>query len=243
MPRGSPPVERECKQCHGLFRVYASHLPEKMESYGIKGAGTFCSRECYAQWQRENLGGPSHPQYKRIKRVCKICSTAFFIPPKQLKQLGGGSFCSKKCFAEARRQKLLDDNPSLKPEVQAKLRDMWADPEFKERTLRAQLKGLFKRPTSLERQFINLIRQEALPYKYTGDGSFLIGFKNPDFVNINGAKICIEVGHNYFHPDPWAEKRRAHFAKYGWECLIFMVSGNKLNEPEVLSVLKGEAKV
>jgi hypothetical protein len=120
----------------------------------------------------------------------------------------------------------------------------WQDPEYREETIKKSLKGLFKRPTTLEKQFIKLIEQYHLPYKYTGNGSFLIGFKNPDFVNINGAKICIEVANHYHHQGNWANERIAHFSKYGWECLIFFAKGekdNKLNKEEILTKLNSNA--
>ena len=39
---------------------------------------------------------------------------------------------------------------------------------------------------------IDLINKYNLPYKYTGNGKFILGGKNPDFVNVNGEKICEE---------------------------------------------------
>ena len=108
--------------------------------------------------------------------------------------------------------------------------------EQKEKRIKASLKGLFKRPTSLEKQMIEIINKHNLPYKYTGDGSFLIGYKNPDFVNINGEKICIEVANTFHHKEDYPEKRKEHFAKYGWECIVFRT--NKLEENEVLKMVR-----
>ena len=114
----------------------------------------------------------------------------------------------------------------------------WQDPEYREKTIERTLKGLIKRPTSLEKQMIDIIQRNNLPYKYTGDGSFIIGFKNPDFININGEKVCIEVGNIFHHQPPYEEERKVHFAKYGWKCIVFMT--NKLNEQEILDTLRGE---
>ena len=88
-------------------------------------------------------------------------------------------------------------------------------------------KANWKRPTSLEKRFIKIIEKYNLPYRYTGNGSFLIGYKNPDFVNTNGDKICIEVANHFHHQGNWAEKRIEHFAKWGWKCLIFWSKRNK----------------
>ena len=202
---------RICKYCGKEFSEYAAHIKI--------GDGIFCSMECKASWQHENIVGPKHPQWTRIERTCEICGKTFFIKPSHLGYKCQGRYCSLKCMGEARRiQKL----------------KQWQDPEYREETIKRSLKGLFKRPTSLEKQFIKLTDEYQLPYKYTGDGSFLIGFKNPDFVNVNGAKVCIEVAEPYFHKPSYAKKRTQHFAKYGWKCYVFFSQNGKLNKEEVL---------
>lgn len=124
---------------------------------------------------------------------------------------------------EHRRKISLAKRGKHYPKVGLAMKLQWQNPEYREKTIRAQLKGLFKRPTSLENKFIELCNEANLPYKYVGDGSFIIGFKNPDFINTNGKKICVEVANKVqvHHPNGWAEKRIEHFKKYGWECLIF----------------------
>ena len=116
----------------------------------------------------------------------------------------------------------------------------WQDKSFREKVITATLKGLIKRPTSLEKQMIDIIHKYNLPYKYTGDGSFLIGDRkwNPDFVNTNGEKVCIEVANTLVihHKEGYEQRRKEYFAKYGWECIVF--STNKLNEDKVLEKLR-----
>ena len=48
-------------------------------------------------------------------------------------------------------------------------------------------------PSRLETKTINIIKKLKLPYKFVGNGKFFIERKNPDFININGEKIAIEV--------------------------------------------------
>ena len=99
--------------------------------------------------------------------------------------------------------------------------------EWNENRIRNSLKGLMKRPTSLERRFIEEI---IIPYNfslnYCGDGSLLIGFKNPDFVESNGNKKCVEIANEVelHHPKGWDTIRINHFKKYGWDCLIIWES-------------------
>ncbi len=102
-------------------------------------------------------------------------------------------------------------------------------------------KNLCKRPTSLEKKMINYIKKNNLNFKYTGDGSFIIGGKNPDFVNINGSKICIEIGNHYHHKNNYEQKRKKHFAKYGWSCYTLIM--DKFNQEKVkrlFSEISGE---
>jgi very-short-patch-repair endonuclease len=133
-------------------------------------------------------------------------------------------FC-KKCNT-------IHKNPSYCP------KGNWNDKIYREKTIKAQLNGLLKRPTSLEQKMIDIINRNNLPYKYTGNGEFLIGFKNPDFVNVNGQKICIEVANIFHHQGNYEEKRKEHFAKYGWKCIVF--KQDILNENEVLEKLSKE---
>jgi hypothetical protein len=99
--------------------------------------------------------------------------------------------------------------------------------------------GVMKRPTSIEKLFMHIASKYDLPYKYVGDGSFWINRKNPDFVNCNGEKICIEVANHYHHPDPWDKERIEHFRRCGWECLVFFCGNdNKFDISEEAIVNK-----
>jgi len=133
------------------------------------------------------------------------------------------------------------------------VKGFWLNPLIRERMIRGIIKSLNIRPTSLEYQFINFIQQNNLPYKYVGDGSFLIGYKNPDFININGEKICIETASKFYKQKnsryknnlEYEKERIAHFKKYGWKCIIIFaeLKHRKWNynktEDEILGLLRG----
>lgn len=104
---------------------------------------------------------------------------------------------------------------------------LWQNPIYREKVIKNSLKALFKRPTSLEKEFIVFVKEHNLPYKYVGDGSFLIGFKNPDFIDTNGKKICIELRPkimcqfwNKCSPEEYEGKQIEHYLKYGWKCIV-----------------------
>lgn len=132
------------------------------------------------------------------------------------------------------------NNPMKDPKTAKKhsetMKIKWKDIFYRDKVIKNTLKGLFKRPTSLEKQMIEIIKRNNLPYKYTGDGSFLIGYKNPDFINTNGKKICIEVANTIHHKEDYEQKRKEHFAKYGWKCIVFRT--NNLYENEVIKKIK-----
>jgi len=95
------------------------------------------------------------------------------------------------------------------------------------------------RPTCLEKQMMEIIQRNNLPYKYTGDNSFIIGYKNPDFVNVNGEKIIIEVASPFWHKRNYEETRKEHFSKWGWKCLVFFGSDRLFkSEKEILKEVK-----
>jgi len=74
--------------------------------------------------------------------------------------------------------------------------EKWKNPEFVKKTVRNVLKKSMQRPTSYENKISELCIKYHLPFIYTGDGTFLIGRKNPDFIN-KEKRIAIEVFNDY----------------------------------------------
>lgn len=103
-------------------------------------------------------------------------------------------------------------------------------------------KKLAPRPmSSLETKMLGIIEKNNLPFKFTGNGEFFIERKNPDFVNINGQKIAIEVYYKRHKEmfrgglEDWKRERDEIFKKYGWKLLFF--AETELTEDYVLSIL------
>ncbi len=102
--------------------------------------------------------------------------------------------------------------------------------------------------TQPELKFINLIKKYKLPFKYTGDGKFWIENINPDFVDCNGRKICIEVFGDYWHNPlkkiglKWNNTeigRKKILSKYGWRCLVLWEHELKtLSDDRILNKIK-----
>lgn len=117
-------------------------------------------------------------------------------------------------------------DPRYRQETVARLhqgRDAsWADPDCKARRIQRMLQASWRRPTYIEQKVIDAIEEYNLPYRYVGDGAFILDGKNPDFMNTNGQKKLLEVFGEYWHDrnSSEAEDRQNAFAKYGFHTLI-----------------------
>ena len=93
-------------------------------------------------------------------------------------------------------------------------------------------------PSSLEKIFLDIVDKLHLPYRFVGNGDFIIERKNPDFINMNGEKILIEVyctKHKERFRDSgvegWKQERKDVFGKYGWKIEFF--NELQINEKEI----------
>lgn len=104
----------------------------------------------------------------------------------------------------------------------------FADEEWKEKWFEKFLEAKTIRPSKFEKEIIQEIKKLKLPLKYVGDGSVWIGKKNPDFINVNGAKQLLEIASKTekdFRYGSWEKYRRereTHFAKFGYKtCFLW----------------------
>jgi len=84
----------------------------------------------------------------------------------------------------------------------------------------------FRKPNKEELQLNNII-EKTFPktWKYVGNGEVIIGGKNPDWININGAKAVIEFNGEYWHKNIFEEAKQInHYKQYGFSCLVIWES-------------------
>lgn len=76
-------------------------------------------------------------------------------------------------------------------------------------------------PNKPEQIILDLLN-EMYPgeWKYTGDFSFMINGRNPDFANCNGQKKVIEFWGDYWHKGEDPEDRKAIFREFGYDTLV-----------------------
>lgn len=108
--------------------------------------------------------------------------------------------------------------------------NLYENPE----TMKKLLERFTERPTCFEKKISDLCIENNLPFIYSGDGTFLIGHKNPDFIN-KDKKIAIEVYHDYFKEkvfgscEEYEKQRSEYFNKYGWK-VIFLRTEDVLSK-------------
>jgi len=207
----------------------------------IKYTMTFCSVECSRIWHR----GKNSPSYAREKRECPICKTKFEVVPSRKKK-----FCSVECFYQwMSRTRQGEDNPYWKPKLEKtceicgkkfktypsnldrkfcsqECRRVWIKRRGITPDNRAKmLKALLKRPTKPEQKVMEVVEEYSFPFEYVGDGSFILGGLNPDFVNKHDKQL-IEVFGDYWHNPEICPRtslgrvRKAIFASLGYTTLI-----------------------
>jgi len=143
-----------------------------------------------------------------------------------------------------------------KEKIKSKKIEQYEDPnsyyhnkDYLERRAKAVIKSLIKRPTSFEKKIAELCIENSLPFIYTGDGRFLINFKNPDFVNEQD-KVVIEVFYSYFKirdygsVESYKEYCRKKYNSAGWR--VIFIDENEIdvdNWKELcLNKINGEIK-
>ncbi len=196
----------------------------------------FCLTKCYQLWQRGNLYGKNIKPMQEHNRtygawgkgLTKETDKRIRIrnekATKTNKERGNykpnlGSF----------KKGNIPKNPIKKGEhrgenTEFKKGHKW-DNLIKERMIKASLKGLMKRPTSFEQKICDLCLKYSLPFIYSGDGRFLINFKNPDFVNEKD-KVVIEVFYSWFKirdygsVENYKEFCRKKYNPAGWKVIF-----------------------
>jgi len=152
------------------------------------------------------------------KRQCIVCGKEFNINASELRK-HGGKYCSLKCYWKVMKGKkpknwewlIYSPEGRLKRSQSAKRR--WRNPDYVRRVMAKH------QPNKPEQQLIALIEAHHLPFKYVGNGEFILGGKCPDFLNTDGKKQLIELFGTYWHPVFDVAKRTEHFRSYGFSTL------------------------
>ena len=91
----------------------------------------------------------------------------------------------------------------------------WRNSEFRKKVT----EGLLRKPNYPEKRLLKILDEKFDGWKYTGDFSYFIGGKNPDFVNEN-LRCTLDIFGEKWHSEMEKIERESIFRKDGWNPLI-----------------------
>lgn len=187
----------------------------------------------HSEKTKEKMRGPRVP---REVRTCAYpnCDNTFEVV---VAEWDSRKYCSIKCYWEDMKGRTSCNKNRKHSEEFRKYRStsqqkLWQDLEYREKQLKAIIKGSHIRPTTPEKFLIGLFQKLFLAqWKYAGDGKdedAIIGGRCPDFISIDGQKKIIELFGDYWHgeertgiPSKQHERERInYFAQYGYQTLV-----------------------
>ena len=250
-------VKRVCEVCKKVF--FTSRYKVKM------GEGRFCSKSCAHKGKNSSLWKGGKKKY-----ICENCGKEVFRYPSQL---NSHIFCSWDCYRQWRSANIRGEkHPRWKGGLIKRICETCGK-EF-EVPLSQIRKGFGKfcssscarkkqriptHHTSAELIFEKICKKYNIPFHYVGDGQLWIGKKegeqlNPDFIEANGKKICVEILGDYWHSPLLNQNlrvssllsfREKHYKRYKWHPIFLWETDLKREDAEafVLKVLTKEGVI
>lgn len=206
----------------GLPRKGAPHTDETKEKIRLINIGKKASEETKAKMSLSQQGR-KHSEETIAKIKATKAKNPFRWSEEDKQRIGKQSKERAEITKPKRSASMMGKTHSQATRMimRKNLLAAWSDISFKERMLKAQRKGMAVRPNKPETFLLNILNN-IYPgeWKYTGDFSFIINGKNPDFTNINGKKKLIEMYGDYWHKGQNPQDRIDLFKRFGWETLI-----------------------
>ena len=229
-------------------------------------------------WLIKNLKNLGKYAIKRIKdeKTCERCGKIFYVGSDiGTKEYERRKYCSKTCQSKSKKHSEETKKKISNSRIGEK-NPQWTGGKLKGicivcgkefhywqsnksgKFCSQRCGGLFNiktkkftvRPTNPEKRFMEICKKHKLPFKYVGDGKFWIENINPDFVESNGKKICVEIFGEYWHSPLYNRKLKLDrtfkyrikiLKKYGWKCIIFWESEMITSNAEEFVLTKLEA--
>lgn len=77
-----------------------------------------------------------------------------------------------------------------------------------------------KKPNKTEIKLLKVLNSVSNEWDFVGNGQLMIAGKNPDYADVNGRKLLVELYGDYYHKGENPEDRINLFALYGYRTLI-----------------------
>ena len=239
------PESLVCPQCGQGFTVKPSRLNKRK----------FCSNACYdASGERaengRNNGMKGKTPYKVHPLLGKKHSSESIQKMREVK-LGKKNPRYGVTLTESQREALLSANFHLgmlgkhhseetRQLMSVKEKELWSDPMY----FKKRMKECGAKPNKSELLLDSWI-QGLSPgeWKFVGAGDFILGGKNPDWLNINGHKALIELFGEPWHPESDEPETIEHFAQFGFKTLVIWYKELKNKEAVLEKVRNFESTV
>lgn len=223
---------------------------------------------CYAKWLSRERRGDKSPLYRKLKVICNNCGKTIERSPSNIKQ---HNFCNRKCKGEwLTKNKQRENSPSWKgglvtikclfcdkeKEVRPdQIRKGWG--KFCSPSCNRKAQRMPRHHTKPELIFEEICKKNNLPFQFVGDGQLWIGKRkklNPDFIEANGKKICIEIMGDYWHSPllnrtmkeiGTLEFRKKHYRRFKWIPVFIWTADLDRKDAEafVLNKLQNEGAI
>lgn len=214
--------------------------PREIRYCGCSCGGTFVCRKDSKQRFLPGHGTRGLPAWNKLPKEVRSCEYKECGKTFECLVNSEQKFCSPSCFHKSQKgkklsketiakMKLKGNSPEYKERQKENSRQQWQDPEYREKMLKAILKGWKVKPNKPEK-FLDNIFRGLFPNEYLLNvhGDIIIGCRCPDFVNVNGQKKIIEHFGDFHHGEgrtgvsieQHERERIDHFAKYGYKTLI-----------------------
>jgi len=223
----------ECDYCHKKF-----HRSEKL----LKNSNHhFCSRTCFEKYEKQ------HPEFAWNYNLTKGDPRVMAMTKKITAKV-------KAYYNNLSEKDKKERYKNYSKKMSKVMTKFFKNLKGKEREEYFRLKNINNNnsPNIPEKIVIDVIKKYNLPYKFVGDGKFWIEDMNPDFINTNGKKECLEVFGNFWHnPNKINLKfkrtyqgRKYYMKKYGFNCIILWEKQIKKNgEQYILKKLGVENEI
>jgi len=205
-----------CNNCGDLLEFYDS--TDKRHNL------RYCSSECWLN-------------SRKVDFACQFCGRVIRLA-KCLTI--NKKFCSRECYGKVRKGKKLSEehrrkigeankNPSAETRRKMSKRMIkdWQNPERRKKLI----ESLNIRPTRIVSKIIDVIHSNKLPFKYVGDGKFVIITKKrtyiPDFVHVSKKQV-IECNGDYWHNYEKDNAKTKGYRSIGWR--VLNLTGSEINE-------------